>query len=87
VTRRVVLVEIGRRSATLTGPRIREAIAVTGARSMPHPTRRHRTGCIQVPLADLDDVLAALEIDGQVVEVIARDGAPVAFGGLLGGVG
>lgn len=87
MTRRVVLVELGRTSATLTGPRIRPALERTGARWMPHPTRRHRTGCIQVPLADLDDVLAALEHDGQLVEVVGRDGKPLAHGGLLGGVG
>jgi hypothetical protein len=81
-----VRVELGRNSATLTGPRIRPAIEVTGARWMPHPTRRHRAGALQVPLADLDDVLAALEADGQLVEVVDRDGKPLAHGGLLGGV-
>lgn len=86
MSRRVVLVELGRTSATLTGPRIRPALEVTGARWMWHPTRTHRAGAIQVPLADLDDVLAALEIDGQHVELVDRDGKPIAHGGLLGGV-
>jgi hypothetical protein len=82
----VVRVELGGNTATLSGPLLRPALERTGARWMPHPTRRNRTGCIQVPLADLDDVLAALEVDGHLVEVIARDGKPLAHGGLLGGV-
>jgi hypothetical protein len=87
MTRRVVLVEISGNTATLTGPRLRPALELTGARWMWHATRHHRAGAMQVPLADLDDVLAALEMDGQLVEVVDRNGKPVAHGGLLGGVG
>jgi hypothetical protein len=82
----VVRVELGGNTATLSGPRLRPALELTGARWMWHATRTHREGAMQVPLADLDDVLAALEMDGQLVEVVDRDGRPVATGGLLGGV-
>jgi hypothetical protein len=85
VSRRLVRVELGGNTATLTGPRLRPAVELTGTRWMWHPTRTHREGAIQVPLADLHDVLAALEVDGQLVEVVDRDGKPVAHGGLLGG--
>jgi hypothetical protein len=86
VTRRTVRVELDRFSATLTGPRVAVAVDRAAVLSMRHPTRRHRTGAIQVRRCDLDDVLAALEMDGQLVAFVDRAGAPVAFGGLLGGV-
>jgi hypothetical protein len=82
--RRAVLIELGRREATCTGPRIREAVAAAGARSMPHPYRKHRSGVLLVHIDDVDDVIAAAESDGQLVEVVDRDGNPVAAGGLLG---
>ncbi len=84
--RRTVRVELGGNTATLTGPRLRPALELTGARWMWHATKTHRTGAIQVPLVDLDDVLAALEVDGQLVEVVDVHGDPIAHGGLLGGV-
>jgi hypothetical protein len=89
MTRGTVRVEMGRFSATLTGSSgVREAIARTGARSMPHATRKHKSGAVLVPLGgDLDDVIAALEAAGVPVEIVGRDGNPVAAGGLLGAAG
>ena len=81
--RRVVRVELEKFSATLTGPRIVVAIKRAGVVSMPHPTRRHRTGAIQVSRDDVDDVIGALEHDRQIVEVLDRNGDPVAVGGLF----
>jgi hypothetical protein len=83
VSRRVVRVELGGNTATLSGPRLQPALELTGARWMWHPCH-HRA--VLVPRADLDDLLAALEMDGQLVEVVGRDGKPIATGGLLGGV-
>lgn len=56
----------------------------------------NRTGCrwmwdpyshraVLVHLDDLDDLLAVLEVDGLHVELLGRNGRPVAVGGLLGG--
>lgn len=84
MTRRTVRVELGGNTATISGPRLRPALQLAGCRWMWHPTRHHTA--VQVPLADLDDLLAALEHDGQLVEVVDRAGRPVPFGGLLGGV-
>ena len=86
MTRRTVFVELARYSATVAGPGVREALRVTGARSMAHPTRRHRTGVFQIHHQDINDVLAALEEAGQLVEIVGRDRQPVPYGGLLGGV-
>ena len=74
VNRRTIKIELGRFSATLTASRVvREAITVTGARWMWHATRTHREGTVQVPRGgDLDDLLAALEADGQRVEIASR---------------
>jgi hypothetical protein len=78
--RGVVLVELSRFSATITGggPQLREAIKLTGARSMWHPTKKHKTGGVQVPLGgDLNDVIAALEAVGLLVAVVDRAGNAV----------
>lgn len=83
MTRRVVRVELGGNSATVSGPRLRPALELTGARWMWAPHTHH---AVQVPVADLDDLLVALELDDLLVEVVDRDGRPVPFGGLLGGV-
>jgi hypothetical protein len=75
VSRRTIKIEVLRYSGTITGgPCVRAAIELVGARSMPHPTRKHKTGAIQVHYDDADDVLAALEADGQRVEIVDRDG-------------
>lgn len=84
MTRRTVRVEVGGNTATLTGPRLRPALERSGSRWMWHPFRHHREGAMQVPLADLDDLLAALEIDGQHIEMLDRYGDPMPYGGLLG---
>jgi hypothetical protein len=84
VTRRVVRVELGGNTATLSGPRLQPALERSRARWMWHPSH-HRA--VLVPRADLDDLLAALEEDRQLVELVDRNGKPVAYGGLLGGVG
>jgi hypothetical protein len=84
MTRRAVRVELGGNTATISGPQLRTALQLAGCRWMWHPTRHHTA--VQVPLADVDDVIAAFEHDGQHVEVLDRDGRPVPHGGLLGGV-
>jgi hypothetical protein len=81
VTRRTVRVELDKRSATVTGPRLAVALARSGARWMWHETRQHKA--VRVHLDDLDDFLAAVEVDGQRVELVDRAGQPA--GGLLGG--
>jgi hypothetical protein len=83
MSRRVVRVEIGRRSAILAGPRVVAALELTGARWHWHESSRHRA--VRVHPDDLDDVLVALETDGQHVHVLDRYGDPLPFGGLLGG--
>jgi AICAR transformylase/IMP cyclohydrolase PurH len=86
MSRGTVVVELSKFSATLTGPRVRETIAITGVPSMPHATRKHKTGAVQVHHADADDVIAALEAAGQRVEIVdRRHGRPVAGGRQLGG--
>lgn len=82
MTRRTVLVELDRRSAVVSGPRLRPALQVSGARWHWHEHGRHNA--VRVHLADLDDLLAALEVDGQHVEVLDWGGRPVPHGGLLG---
>ena len=82
MSRRTVRVELDRRSAILTGPRLRPALDLTGARWHWHEASRHKA--IRVHLDDADDVIAALELDGQRVEILDRDGRPLAAGGLLG---
>jgi hypothetical protein len=74
----VVRVEIARFSATITGGgrRLRGAIELTGARWMAHPTRKHRSGSVQVHRDDADDVIAALEADGVPVKIVAAAERP-----------
>jgi hypothetical protein len=84
VTRRRVLVELDRRSAIVSGPRLEVALKRADAKWMWHETRQHRA--VRVHLASVDDMLAALEVDGQLVEVVDRHGDPIPVGGLLGGV-
>lgn len=81
MTRRTVTVQLDRRSATVSGPRIHVALDRSGARWHWHPNH-HRA--VSVHLAELDDVLAALEMDGQHVEVVDRNGDVLPFGGLFG---
>jgi hypothetical protein len=83
VGRRAVRVQLDRRSAVVSGPRVDVALRVTAARWHWHETSKHRS--VRVHLDDVDDVIAALEHDDQRVEIVNRDGYPVAFGGLLGG--
>jgi hypothetical protein len=80
VTRRTVRVELDRRSATLRGPRLMPALDLAGCRWIWHP---HHHKAVLVPLADLDDLLAALEVDAQRVEFVDRYGDPWPYGGLL----
>lgn len=80
-----MLVELDRRSAIVTGPRVLVALERTGARWMWHEHRRGglvRT--VRVHPDDLADVLAALEVDGQLVELVDRYGRLAPVGGLLG---
>lgn len=81
MTRRTVRVELDRRSAVLTGPRVDVALQLTRARWHWHETRGHRA--VRVHRDDLDDVLAALDLDGQHVDVVGEDGRPIAAGGLI----
>ena len=61
-----------------------EAQAFANAlRQRGHPHRHH--GAVQVPLADLHDVLTYLEYDGRPVEVLDRGGQPVLVSGLWAG--
>jgi hypothetical protein len=79
-----VRVELGRRSATVSGGSdVEHALRITGARWMRHPTRRR--GWIQVHADDVADVVAALEADRRAVQVVGRDGKPVVLGGMFGG--
>jgi hypothetical protein len=84
MSRRTVRVELDRRSAVVTGPRLDLALRRSAARWHWHEHSRHRA--VRVHLDDLDDLLVALEVDGQLVELLDRDGRPVPIGGLLGGV-
>jgi hypothetical protein len=84
VTRRRVLVELDRRSAVVSGTRLEIALRRAGARWHWHETRQHRA--VRLHLDDVDEVIAAAEEDGQLVEVVDRDGRPIAVGGLLGGI-
>jgi hypothetical protein len=84
MSRRSVRVELDRRSATVSGPGLRPALDRARCRWHWHESRHHQA--VRVHLDDLDDLLVVLELDGQRVELVDRDGRPVAHGGLLGGV-
>lgn len=65
--RQPVRVELGRRSAWLSGPGVREALTMAGSPSMRCPKRR--VWCC--PITHLDDVLAVIEHrQGRRVELI-----------------
>jgi hypothetical protein len=80
--RGVVRVELHRYSATLSGPRIVPAAQAAAARWQWHPTSHHRS--ILVRKADLAAVLEELDRLDAAIEVVGRDGEPLAWGGLLG---
>jgi hypothetical protein len=82
MSRRTIKIELLRYSGTIIGGRcVREAIELVGARSMAHATRKHRTGAIQVPRADLDDVISCLEAGGQRVKIVAAQAGHREVGG------
>jgi hypothetical protein len=84
MTRRCVRVELNKFSATISGPRLLPALDRAGCRWMWDPYS-HRA--VQVHRDSADDVIAALEADGQPVEVVDRAGNPIPAGGLLGVAG
>ena len=67
MSRPPVRVCVARFSATLAGPGASAAVKLAGVRSMRHPTRK---GALQVPRVDLDEVLAALQLDRRPVLVV-----------------
>jgi hypothetical protein len=80
-----VRVVLRRHEAELSGPSLEAVLERAGVeRSMRHPyAHRGRRGARLIHLDDVGEVVAAAESLGMRVDVIDREGAPVAFGGLF----
>lgn len=84
MTRGTVRVELDRRSAVVSGPRLVPLLERAGARWHWHESARHKA--VRVHLEDLDDLLVVFELAGLYVDLLDRDGNVLPHGGLLGGV-